>query len=444
MEDKTLQKKGGKIEFLFIGLALFAMFFGAGNLIFPPDIGVRTGADWFIGFLAFLIADGGLAVLGVFAMLKADGDISKVTGVLGEKAGLILNSAIILCIGPGLAIPRTAATTFELGVAPITGIESTAKLPLAVFSVVFFAIVLVLTIRPSAVVDIIGKVLTPVLVVAILVMIVVGFINPLNGIVEIPAEHQLEVVKYGINNGYQTMDAMAALFFGIIIINSVKSKGFEGEKAVAGETIKAAVVALILLFVVYGGLAFLGATSGSTWMADVHAGNINQAGLVIAITQGLLGRGGVILLGVVVALACLTTAIALTSSAAEFFSGVTRFSYETLVVVVCVFSAVVCNLGLSTIISVAAPVLTLVYPLVVLLIFTTILRKVINKKNAPMFGCIVALVISACTVLHDNFGVTACAFAHSLPLDSYGFNWLLPTLVALVIGMIVPGKKIED
>lgn len=442
MTDKNLQKKGG-LDFLFIGLALFAMFFGAGNLIFPPDIGVRTGEAWFTGFLSFLIADGGLAVLGVLAVLKADGSIDKVTGVLGSKAGTLLNAAIILCIGPCLAIPRTAATTFELGVSPILGIESTAKLPLAIFSVVFFAIVLVLTIKPSAVVDIIGKVLTPVLVVAILVMIVVGFINPLQGIVDIPAEHQLEVVKYGINNGYQTMDAMAAIFFGIIIINSVKSKGYEGAE-VGKETIKASVVALILLFVVYGGLAFLGATSGSKWMDDVLAGNLNQAGIVINITQGLLGKAGVILLGVVVALACLTTAIALTSSAAEFFSGITRFSYETLVVVVCVFSAVVCNLGLSTIISVAAPILTLVYPLVVLLIFTTLLKKVVNKANGPIFGCIVALVISACTVLHDTFGVSACAFAHSLPLDSIGFNWLLPTLVALVIGMIVPGKKIED
>ena len=447
--SNNLQKRSAS-DFVFIGLALFAMFFGAGNLIFPPDIGVRSGPDWFIGFLCFFIADAGLAVIGMLSMVKANGRIENVTGVIGKTPSTILATAVILCIGPGIAIPRTATVTYGLGLAPVFNIAADNKWALPVFSVVFFLIVLALAIKPTRVVDIVGKVLTPVLVVALLIMIVIGFVSPKGSISDpLPGT---QTVQYGILNGYQTMDGMASLFFAIIVISAVYAKGYTSRKDSTSMTIKASVVAGILLFIVYGGLAYLGATTGTLWKSlvgiPVKSGGVDQAGLVINITNALMGKAGVVILGIVVALACLTTAIGLTSATAEYFHKLSKgkLKYSHMVIAVCVFSAFICNLGLATILKIAVPILLLVYPIVVLLLVVTLFRRFINKQWAYKLAAIAALIVSAITVLGDTFDSLkeSFAFIHKLPLDAYGFNWLIPTLIALVIGMIIPGPKLNE
>ena len=447
--SNNLQKRSAS-DFVFIGLALFAMFFGAGNLIFPPDIGVRSGPDWFIGFLCFFIADAGLAVIGMLSMVKANGRIENVTGVIGKTPSTILATAVILCIGPGIAIPRTATVTYGLGLAPVFNIAADNKWALPVFSVVFFLIVLALTIKPTRVVDIVGKVLTPVLVVALLIMIVIGFVSPKGSISDpLPGT---QTVQYGILNGYQTMDGMASLFFAIIVISAVYAKGYTSRKDSTSMTIKASVVAGILLFIVYGGLAYLGATTGTLWKSlvgiPVKSGGVDQAGLVINITNALMGKAGVVILGIVVALACLTTAIGLTSATAEYFHKLSKgkLKYSHMVIAVCVFSAFICNLGLATILKIAVPILLFVYPIVVLLLVVTLFRRFINKQWAYKLAAIAALIVSAITVLGDTFDSLkeSFAFIHKLPLDAYGFNWLIPTLIALVIGMIIPGPKLNE
>ena len=447
--SNNLQKRSAS-DFVFIGLALFAMFFGAGNLIFPPDIGVRSGPDWFIGFLCFFIADAGLAVIGMLSMVKANGRIENVTGVIGKTPSTILATAVILCIGPGIAIPRTATVTYGLGLAPVFNIAADNKWALPVFSVVFFLIVLALTIKPTRVVDIVGKVLTPVLVVALLIMIVIGFVSPKGSISDpLPGT---QTVQYGILNGYQTMDGMASLFFAIIVISAVYAKGYTSRKDSTSMTIKASVVAGILLFIVYGGLAYLGATTGTLWKSlvgiPVKSGGVDQAGLVINITNALMGKAGVVILGIVVALACLTTAIGLTSATAEYFHKLSKgkLKYSHMVIAVCVFSAFICNLGLATILKIAVPILLLVYPIVVLLLVVTLFRRFINKQWAYKLAAIAALIVSAITVLGDTFDSLKeyFAFIHKLPLDAYVFNWLIPTLIALVIGMIIPGPKLNE
>ncbi len=451
-----MEKKKGGTDFVFVGLALFAMFFGAGNLIFPPELGVKSGPLWFVGFLCFLLADAGLAVLGVIAMAKVDGDINNVTGTMGKKAGIILNTVVILCIGPGVAIPRTATVSYGLGAAPVFGLAADG-LPLAVYSVVFFVIVLALTIKPSKVVDIIGKFLTPFLVVALLVLIVIGFVKPGSDIqAAIAGFDAAGTVKYGISQGYQTMDGMAALFFGIIIINSVRANGHTEKSDTTREVLKSSVIAGVLLFIVYGGLAYLGATTGQLWKADVAAEAVDQAGLVSHIIDHLMGYPGTVILGISVLLACLTTAIGLTSSAADYFSGFAKDEtkrekvYQIVCVVVCVVSALLANLGLAAILSIAAPILGLVYPVVVFLMIAALFRKYLKKKAAYQLGAIGAFVTSLLSVLAaDNGGffglkVEAFNFIKSLPLDSYGFNWVVPTLVLMIIGCLVPSKEIEQ
>lgn len=449
-----MDKKKGGVDFIFIGLALFAMFFGAGNLIFPPELGVKAGPMWFVGFICFLLADAGLAVLGVIAMNKVNGDINNITGTIGKKAAVIINTVVILCIGPGVAIPRTATVSYELGAAPVFKLGASGA-PLAIYSFVFFAVVLALTIRPSKVVDIVGKFLTPFLVLALLVLIVMGFINP-GGSVSTPIEgyNTAEVVKYGINQGYQTMDGMAALFFGIIIIMAVRGKGFTEKSETTREVLKASIIAGVLLFIVYGGLAYLGATTGTLWKSEVAEGVVNQAGLVSNIIDNLMGYPGTVILGIAVLLACLTTAIGLTSSAADYFSSFVAEDkrekvYKLVCVLVCVVSGLLANLGLAQIIAIAAPILGLVYPLVVFLMITSLFRNIIRKKSAYVAGAIGAFGTSLLSVFAaDNGGffgikVEAFNFVKSLPLDSFGFNWVIPTLILLVIGCIIPSKEID-
>ena len=442
MKATNKQKKG--LDSIILGFALFAMFFGAGNLIFPPDIGVQAGNKWLTGYLFYFLADAGLAILAVIAMVRVDGDFNRATGVIGKVPSAMVNTAVILCIGPVLAIPRTAATTYEMGVAPLTGLDPSGDLPVAIFSIIFFIIVMLLSIRPKKVVDIVGKILTPVLVVSLIILIVVGITAPqaLPG-----ASVTTNVARDGIANGYQTMDLLAAMFFSVIIIRGAAEKGYVTKEEKTGISIKASVIAGILLFIVYGGLAYLGASTGSIWQKGILEGKVNQAALLINITEALLGKPGVFILGIVVACACLTTAIGLTSAAAEYFNSLTkgRLKYEYVVVTVCVVSALMCNLGVSAIINIAAPVLTIIYPLSVFLVVSVFLHNKVKNVNAYMAGATVTFIISLLTVICDITGSESIAWVHNaLPLDSYGFNWIAPCAAAFLIGMCVPGKKLSD
>lgn len=424
-----MEKKQGFGDFLVIGMALFSMFFGAGNLIFPPLLGQQTGTSWMLGFLFFFIFDVGLALVAILALVnKGESSMDGVTGVMGKIPAATINCITVLCIGPLLAIPRTAATTFEIGVAPLfPGISSW------IFSAIFFAVVLVLTIRPSGVVDIIGKFLTPVLVVGLLALIIKGAITPL-GAIDMP--DTVGAVKSGVYNGYQTLDVLASLVFITIIAGSAKDKGYVEPKAMSGAVIKSSVVAAIGLAVIYGGLTFLGAT---TCGIEALQG-LSQTELLVSITKALFGQAGVILLGVVVLFACWTTAIGLTSSCGNFFRDLTggKLKYETVVVVVCVFSWVISNAGVSTIISVSAPLLMLVYPGVLALIVLAFFHKQIKNKNVYRFAAYAGILVSACEIL-AGYGLPT-GFVAALPMASMGFAWILPSIIAGVIGNFVPCK----
>ena len=219
-----------------------------------------------------------------------------------------------------------------------------AKIPLLIFSIVFFAIVLVLTIRPSKVIDIVGKILTPLLLITLIVLILTGIFHPFY---TINTEATEPMIKYGLFNGYQTMDAFASVFFTNIIITTIIGKGYKNNKEIYGITVKATMIAGLLLFLVYGGLSYLGASTGSNWTQQVLDGTVNQAALLINITYALLGRPGIIVLCLIAAFACLTTAIGLTSATAEYFEELTdgKLSYKLVTVITCIFSALLCNLG---------------------------------------------------------------------------------------------------
>lgn len=414
-----------------VGFALFSMFFGAGNVVFPPYLGMQAGTQWVSGFLFYFIADIGLAMMALFAILRNNGP-DGITGHLGRIPSAVLMSAIILCIGPMLAIPRTAATTYEMAIAPLTSAVSPV-----VFSVLFFAVILLMSVKESAVVDIVGKVLTPLLLIGLLVLIVKGIVSPLGSITTEPVVSG--VAATGIRAGYQTMDVLAAMAFGIIILKSAQEKGYEEGKGRTKMISGAALLAGGLLLLVYLGLTYLGATVAGRF--SIH---ITRAELIIHIVEMLLGRAGLVIFGIVVALACMTTAVALVSSSASFFAKLChgRVKYSVFVIIICVFSAVVSNLGLDRIVAVASPVLDVVYPPTLVLIVLSFFGNRVHDcvhRSAVVGALLTSLLTTAST-----YGLEM-PFLQKLPLASLGLGWVVPAvvfgLVAFFVERIVAAKR---
>ena len=418
-------------DIMAVGLTMFAIFFGAGNLIFPPYLGRMTGAEWFLGFFFFFIVDIGVSMIAIFATIRSN-DLSM-TGIpsrLGKKMATVVAIIIATCLAPCLCVPRTAATTFEMGWS-----QMFPSLSIWVFSFIFFAIVCFLTIRPSKVVDIVGNYLTPILVICILVLIVLGIVDPIGPIAE---ESTVVTIKEGIINGYQTMDPLGVGLIIVAIMGAVTEKGY-ATKDVQGRLLaRAALLTGILLFVIYGGLTHLGSTVSSGGYEDY-----NQAALLVAITEELLGTWGVIMMAVIVLFACLTTAIGLTSGFAGTLEKLTngRCKYKTVVIVMSVFSFVVSNAGIDKIISVAAPILSVIFPCFITMSVLMFFGKYIKNDNVIRVATLFAFVISLSEVL-AGFGLPL-TYTQYLPLHEYSLGWILPAVIGGIIGKFIPCKQSE-
>lgn len=419
-----------------VGFALFSMFFGAGNLLFPPYLGLISGGHWLTSLAGFILADVGLALLVITAAAKCGGELDTVLSRAGNNMAKFVGIASVLCIGPLLAIPRTAATTFEMGISPIIG-ETGSIIPIIV-SVVFFLLTLILTIKPSKVVDIIGKVLTPALLIALGILIVIGIISPI-GVISENALIDKSLFSEGVSQGYLTMDALGAAALATVIIASIGERGYNNPKDKVKITVQSGLVAGLALTLVYGGLTFLGSMLSSTYGIDTP-----QASLMVVITNSLLGYPGKIVLGVIVTLACLTTSIGLTSAAAKYFSSISnnKIKYETIVITICIFSAVVSNFGVSTIIKFSAPVLEIVYPVLIALVVMTLLGDHIRNDNAFKGAAYVTLVISLLSVGSNLLSLKQISDLLSLlPFASIGFNWIVPAIIGAVVGGLIKGKN---
>lgn len=426
-----MNRKKHVTDSIVVGFALFAMFFGAGNVVFPPYIGMHAGEQWANGFLFYFIADIGLALVAMFAILHAGG-ADNITGRIGHVASKVLMCAVILCIGPMVAIPRTAATTLEMSVTPFFSGMSPV-----VFSIIFFAVILLLSIKQSAVIDIVGKILTPALLIGLLILIVKGFVSPIGDIVDTGVSAS-EVTVNGIKSGYQTMDVLAAMAFGIIILSSADEKGYTDSKSAAKMIGIAAALSGVLLMIVYFGLTYLGATASTVFPTD-----ISRANLVIGIVELLLGKAGLIIFAIVIALACITTAVALVSSAASFFAKLAndKISYGVFVVVICVSSAVISNLGLDMIIAIATPVLDIVYPPMLVLILLSWFGDKLHKSVyvSSVAGSLIASVLATASLYGMNVPVI-----DSLPLASLGLGWLTPAAVFGLVAYLVSKVKFQN
>ncbi|MDO4925031.1 MAG: branched-chain amino acid transport system II carrier protein [Turicibacter sp.] len=412
-----------KKDVMIVGFALFSVFFGAGNLIFPPFIGVTSGSDWLTSFLGFILGDIGIILLSIYAIAKC-GNYQAIIGRAGKTFGLSLEFIMMLCLGPIVAIPRTAATTFELSITPLI-----PSMNSVIFSIIFFTLTLLLTIRPTKVMDIIGEFLTPILLVCLIFLIGKGILFPLGTLNrEINSD---ELFVTGLKQGYQTLDALGIGAITAFMMASFNDKGYTTQQERINLTIKATLLACFVLTLVYGGLTYLGATVSNQFDASV-----SQTTLLISITQQLMGQSGTIILGIIVAFACLTTAIGLTSVTSKYFEDVTnkKLKYEHIAIFICAFSAIASTIGVDQIIALSVPILTIIYPVSIILIILSLLKRFFSNNLAFVFAGYTTLLISVLTIAN-------IPFMNELPLANLGLNWLLPSLIVAILGEIIGVKK---
>lgn len=426
---------------LLVGLTLFSMFFGAGNLIFPPFLGEQAGTSAIPALIGFCVSAVGLPMLGVIAVAKSDG-LPVLAGRVHPIFASVFTFLIYLSIGPCLAIPRTATTSFEIAAVPFLpeGISNgTAQL---IYSIVFFAVALALALRPDKLTDRLGKLLGP----ALLTLILVVFVGCLLHTFDAPGEAVGAYVKNpavtGFLEGYQTMDTIAALNFGFIIALNIRAKGVEDDRSVVGETCRAGVLAGIVLLAVYSALTYVGVQSGT-----ISSGAANGTEVLRSIVLELFGQGGLIILALIFAIACLNTCIGLISCCSDYFTKIFPFwGYRVWAVFFAVVSMLISNIGLNQILKVSVPVLGAIYPVAIVLIALAFAHPFIGRFTLIYPVSILLTGVVSVMASLDGLGVALPGMEALRMLPFYGdsLGWVLPAIIGVILGIIlsaVTGKN---
>lgn len=417
-------------DILALGFMTFALFVGAGNIIFPPIVGLQSGPHVWMAALGFLVTAVGLPVITVVALAKVGGGMDALSSPIGKFFGGLLAAVCYLSVGPLFATPRTATVSFEVGVAPLTG-ES--PLALFIYSLVYFIIVLAVSMYPGKLLDTVGRFLAPLKILALAALGIAAFALPAGTIGEAQPAYVAAPFSQGFINGYLTMDTLGALVFGIVIVNAIRSRGVESPKLITRYAIIAGLIAGLGLALVYISLFRLGAGSH-----DIAADATNGAAVLHAYVQHTFGSLGSGFLAVLIALACLVTAVGLTCACAEYFSQILPLSYRTLVVILAGFSLVVSNLGLTKLIMFSIPLLTAIYPPCIVLVALSFCKGIWNSPVRIM-GPVMA--VSLLFGIVDAIKGTPLAhilpdvLAH-LPLSDQGLAWLVPSALTLGVAML--------
>ncbi len=427
--------KLNKKEMLLVSFVLFSLFFGAGNLIFPPFLGQSAGDNTFISMLGFLITAVLLPVLGVIVVAKFRG-LDKLGRNVGKHFSLVFALLIYLAIGPGLGIPRAASVPFEMAVAPYLPSGANTKLCMLIYSLIFFLIALWLCLTPNKLVERIGHYLTPSLLFLLVFLFISFLFKGDKQVGEAGGLYLTSPFLKGFSEGYNTMDAIAALNFGLVIATTLKSFGLNDKKDQVKYTVKAGVYAGIILALIYMMLSYMGMCSSA-----VYSVGENGAITLRNIVYQLYGNFGAIILAAIFTLACLTTCVGLINSISAFFADKFKvLNYTKWVYVIVIFSFIVCNQGLNTILSISIPILNAIYPISIVLILLGLSHNLWlnNKIVYPLVisgTAIVSIIYSLEQVgLKVNF---ISNLANKLPLYDQGYGWVCVTLVLLCVSVLL-------
>ena len=417
---------------VFVGVTLFSMFFGAGNLILPPLLGVQAGRDSLPAILGFFVAGVGLPVLGIVAVALS-GTLRELASRVHPVFARLFVALVYLAIGPCLAIPRTASTAFEM-LAPLLPEGVSLGVARLVFSVGFFVVAYLLAMHPGRLTRLLGRVTGPALILLI-VGVVMAAVASLAGAPALPdaapvAPYDDAPVVQGFLTGYQTMDLLASLTFGLVIASNVRSLGVSEKSGVMREICRAGVMAGVLMIAVYGGLCAVGFEQ-----SVALAGATNGAEVITASATAHFGAAGTVLVAAIFLLACLNVCIGLISCCGTYFSEeIPRVSYGACAIAFSVFSCAVSNLGLDAILDFSALLLGAMYPIAIVLVVMGMLCRLFDGAPAAWRWTVgVTAAVSVAEVLRDALAPGASLPLDALPLAGVGVGWVVPALLAAVL-----------
>ena len=433
-------------EYIYVASMLFGLFFGAGNLIFPVHLGQMAGANVWQAILGLLITGVGLPLLGVAALgISRSAGLFDLSSKVSRPYAMFFTCALYLTIGPFFAIPRCATTSFTVGLEQVLPQDGNTTLYLLLFSLAFFAAALFFALRPGKILTWVGKILTPCFLVFLAILVVVVLVTP--GVS--PAEvtplggYADQPFFTGFLEGYNTMDALASLAFGIIVVQVIRELGVDEPGAVARNTAKAGIFSCLFM-----GLIYVAVTAMSAKSRGVLPAAENGGVALAQISQTFLGRIGLLILAVTVTLACLKTAVGLITSCSETFTGLFQKgpAYRVWAVIFPLVSLIFANFGLSAIIDYAVPVLMFLYPLAIVLILLALFGKFFSHDKKVYNWVISLTLISALYDLLRTLPAALRAACHLdgiieaigsvLPLAGLGLGWICPAAVGLVIGLV--------
>ena len=398
-------------------------------------LGQSAGENVWIANAGFLVTGVGLPLLGVLAFgISGKEDLQSLASRVHPLFGIVFTTVLYLAIGPLFAIPRTGSVSYEIGMKPFVP-EAMSSSALILFTIIFFSITC-FSLNPAKIVDIVGKMLTPIKLTFIGILVVFAFIHPM-GEMQAPAEAYTSHAFFkGFQEGYLTMDTLASFVFGIIIINAIKEKGAK-QKDIMIVCAKATLIAASILAMIYSALSFMGASSVA------KLGHLDNGGAVLAkVSNYYFGSYGGIILGIMVTAACLTTSVGLVSACSSFFHKLfPNVSYKKIAIILSVFSAVVANVGLTQLIAISVPVLIAIYPLAIVLIFLTLLHPLFKGRAEVYQG---SLLITFIVSVFDGLNAAGMKLAvvndfltKILPMHEVGLGWILPALIGGLIGYVI-------
>ncbi len=430
---------------------LFGMFFGAGNLIFPVHLGQMAGQNALPAIIGFIITAVGVPILGVAAIGVTHSDgLQTLSGKVGKGYGIFFTCLLYLTIGPLFAIPRCATVSFTTGITPLLGADSPERLYLLLFSAVFFAFVLFFSLRPGKITVWIGKIINPLFLFFFAVLMLAALLAPGAAVsaVEPVEAYRSDAFFPALIEGYGTMDAIAGLAFGIVVIDVIRRMGVDNDDTIAEDVLSSGFLTGALMALIYVVSIVVGAQSRGLFELSENGG--------IALTQiagHYLGGVGLFILAFTITFACLKTSIGLVTACAETFSKMTngKISYRSWAILFTVFSFAVSNIGLSAIIEYSIPMLMLIYPPAIALILLAFLGKffahdrtvyiatMIGTWAAAIFDCMKTLPAPVQAALHLDAPI-AFAAAH-LPLFDKNLGWLLPAVIGFAAGMAIRASR---
>ena len=414
-----------------LGFMIFALFFGAGNLIFPPELGALAGTQFFPAILGFIVTGVGLPLTGLIAVAWVGGGISTLARPLPKFVGALLTFALYVAIGPFFGIPRTSVVTYELGVVPF--LSGPSQTTLLISSSVFFLITLYLVLKPGKLLDIIGRFITPLLLLALATLSISSILTPLSA-VQPPAssyEGFTDAFIQGFLQGYLTLDALGALVFGVIVLHTLHVRGLKSRKVQLKTVTQAGLIAALSLTLVYTGLGFIGRNSFGA------VGVINGPSLLQQYAESTFGTIGLMILGVAILLACLTTSVGLVTAFSEYMMSLsTRLTLPVTGIITTVLGFSVSIVGLDALLAIAVPVLMFLYPIVIVLIGLTFIRSLLKRPSLVYRTTLsVTALFSLLSALHTLKVLPdpIVAVYSFLPLSDKSLAWLLPVLITFFI-----------